>query len=280
MPLPDVSVVVPTRDRPAALERCLGALAAQTGVRTLEIVVVDDGSRAASEVAGVVAGFPTARLVRLEGQGPAAARNAGVAATRAPIVCFTDDDCVPHPEWASRLAAALEDDADAAGGEITTVEPASPFSVATRLVWLSLREPESGDHPYTAFLATGCLAARRDVLTEFPFDEDYRFASEDRDWCARLTSSGRRLARAPNALVVHHRTDGLASFWQRYVRYGEGAHRFRQLHSDGRPAAAGFYGRLLRAGFHESLSVGVLVCVSQAATAVGFARASLASHHP
>lgn len=278
MPAPEVSVVVPTRDRPAALERCLAALSAQTGVGALEIVVVDDGSRAAAEVARIVARFPAARLVRLEGGGPAAARNAGVASARAPIVCFTDDDCEPHPEWAGHLAAALAAGADAAGGEITTVEPSSPFSVATRLVWLSLREPESGDHPYAAFFATGCLAARREVLTEFPFDEGYRFASEDRDWCARLTSSGHRLARAPAALVVHHRVDGLVSFWQRYVRYGEGAYRFRQLHSDGRPAAAGFYGRLVRAGFRESLSVGVLVCVSQAATAVGFARASLASH--
>ena len=43
--MPDVSVIVPTRDRPAALERCLRALSRQTLGDALEIIVVDDGSR-------------------------------------------------------------------------------------------------------------------------------------------------------------------------------------------------------------------------------------------
>jgi glycosyltransferase involved in cell wall biosynthesis len=61
---PLISVVVPTRDRPAALGRCLEALSAQTALERLEVVVVDDRSLDASEIAAAVARHPHVRLVR------------------------------------------------------------------------------------------------------------------------------------------------------------------------------------------------------------------------
>jgi mycofactocin glycosyltransferase len=96
-----VSVVVPTRDRPAALDRCLAALSAQT-LDELEVVVVDDGSVASADVAAVVARHPRARLIQQAGRGPAAARNAGARASRGSFLCFTDDDCAADRDWAER----------------------------------------------------------------------------------------------------------------------------------------------------------------------------------
>ncbi|MGH3142693.1 MAG: glycosyltransferase, partial [Gaiellales bacterium] len=110
---PLISVIVPTRDRPAALARCLGALASQTAADALEVIVVDDGSRAADEVREVVALHRRARLIQRAGGGPAAARNAGGQHARGAVLCFTDDDCAPQQEWAERLAEALDCGADA-----------------------------------------------------------------------------------------------------------------------------------------------------------------------
>ena len=93
---PAISVVVPTRDRPAALGACLAALDGQTFDEPLEVVVVDDGSDAADWIAGIVARHPNARLVRQRGAGPAAARNAGARQAGGETLCFTDDDCVPQ----------------------------------------------------------------------------------------------------------------------------------------------------------------------------------------
>src|SRR5436190_13244656 len=80
---PRVSVVVPTRDRPELLRRCLGALEAQT--LPVEVVVIEDS----------------------EGRGPAWARNEGVRRASGEIVCFTDDDCAPEPGWAEALAMLI-----------------------------------------------------------------------------------------------------------------------------------------------------------------------------
>ena len=268
----EVSIVVPTRDRPRSLERCLEAVAGQSGVSSLEIIVVDDGTKDGDAVARAVARHGGARLVRLEGRGPAAARNAGVGVAQHPVVCFTDDDCEPSPDWASRLAGALQAGVHAAGGSTINVRPDSPFALASGAISQALRQSEPGLHPHAAFASTANLAVLLEVARTVVFDESFSFASEDRDWCVRLTAAGYELASVPEAVVVHHRNDGLTDFWRRYVRYGEGSYRFRQIHSDGRPARSGFYAGLVREGFERGVAAGTLVCVSQIATAVGYTK--------
>jgi glycosyltransferase involved in cell wall biosynthesis len=272
---PEISIVVPTRDRPEHLTRCLAALARQTA-RDLEIVVVDDASRDADAVAAVVAAVPTARLVRGAGRGPAAARNAGVATARAPVVCFTDDDCEPVPGWAAALAARLAAGADAAAGPTRNARPRSVTAAAAQTIASHLAEStvEGGALDRAGrmrFAPTSNLACRAAVCTALPFDESYPLAAgEDRDWCARLLASGRTLVFEPAALVGHHQELSPVGFWRQQVRYGRGAYRFRAGHATlRRPEPARFYLALLRRGFAGGMRVGGLVCVAQAATAVG-----------
>ncbi len=269
---PGVSVVVPTRDRPDRLAACLAALARQTA--EVEIVVVDDGSRDARVVAAVVAAVPGARLVRGAGRGPAAARNAGAAAARAPLLCFTDDDCTPVPGWAAALAARLAAGADAAAGPTRNGRPGSACAAAAQAVATHLAEatvePGTGR---MRFAPTSNVACRADVWAAVPFDERYPLAAgEDRDWCARLLGAGRTLVFEPAALVHHHQDLSLAGFWRQQVRYGRGAYRFRAAHGTlRRPEPPRFYLGLLRRGFAAGLRAGVLVCVAQVATAAGIA---------
>ncbi|OLT14677.1 hypothetical protein BJF78_17780 [Pseudonocardia sp. CNS-139] len=270
---PRISVVVPTRDRPDRLVRCLAALDRQT-VPGLEIVVVDDASRDTLAVVRAVATAPRARLVRGEGRGPAAARNAGVAAARAPLVCFTDDDCEPVPEWAAALAATVEHGADAAAGPTRNGRPDSVFAAAAQAIATHLAEATID--PATSamrFAPTSNLACRADVCREIPFDERYPLAAgEDRDWCARLLAAGRTLVFAPDALVRHHQELDATGFWRQQVRYGRGAYRFRSDHGTlRRLEAPAFYAGLVRRGLADGVRAGALVCVAQAATAVGMA---------
>jgi glycosyltransferase involved in cell wall biosynthesis len=106
---PELSVVIPTRDRPEALARALSAALAQRDV-AVEVVVVDD----ASEVPVAVPDDPRVRLVRTErSRGVSAARNRGLAEVRGTWVSFLDDDDLWAPDRSARmLAAARRDDAD------------------------------------------------------------------------------------------------------------------------------------------------------------------------
>jgi glycosyltransferase involved in cell wall biosynthesis len=272
---PGITVAVPTRDRPAALARCLEAIGAQTARERLEVVVCDDGSRDARAVAATVAGFPGARIVRIEGRGPAAARNAAVDAALAPIVCFTDDDCIPDPEWAALLAAALAPGgAAAAAGRTLNARPADALAVAAQVIADSLIASAPGDPGAVTFAPTSNLAGRTDLLRDLPFDEGYPSAGgEDRDWCLRLGASGERLLYEPRAVVHHHQQLTLAGFLGQQIRYGRGAYRFHRAH----PAAGrGDLTTLVRRGFALGAAPGMLVCAAQAATAVGMADEALA----
>lgn len=102
-----VSVVVPTHDRPGGLARVLEALRAQTlAAEAFEVVVVDDGAGPETRRLLDELDDPRVTVVRRdEARGPAAARNAGWKAARAPLVAFTDDDCRPSSRWLEALLA-------------------------------------------------------------------------------------------------------------------------------------------------------------------------------
>src|SRR5438874_4759109 len=87
------AVVVCTRDRPQLLGGLLPALVSEAA-SGVEVVVVDSASQG-RETAELVesAGL---RLVRCDRPGASYARNVGLAATSAPVVVFTDDDCRPR----------------------------------------------------------------------------------------------------------------------------------------------------------------------------------------
>ena len=98
-----LSVVIPTRDRPAVLADALRTLAVQdVEAGVLDVVVVDDGST--GDLAPVVAAATSERVpMRLERQAPAglkAARDRGVAVTGGAVVAFLDDDVLVAPGWA------------------------------------------------------------------------------------------------------------------------------------------------------------------------------------
>ena len=128
----DVAVIIPTLRRPDSLERAVRSGLAQTGVadRLREIVVVDNDPQASSRDA-------TARLAAASAvpiiwrhaprPGVATARNAGLAATSAPLIAFLDDDEAASPGWlAALLTAQAATGADAVFGPIRGRAPDGP----------------------------------------------------------------------------------------------------------------------------------------------------------
>jgi GT2 family glycosyltransferase len=107
---PQISVVIPTRQRLESLAACLERLA--PGAQTLEaaryeVVVADDGASDATRV--MLAGrFPWTAYTPGPRRGPASNRNAGVRAARGAWIAFTDDDTLPDRDWLEQLIAARD----------------------------------------------------------------------------------------------------------------------------------------------------------------------------
>lgn len=97
MSSPEVSVIIPTYNRPNLLPRAIGSVLNQT-YTNFECIVVDDASPVDSS--SVVAEFDDDRLVYFEheiNQGASAARNTGIAHAKGEYIAFLDDD----DEWLS-----------------------------------------------------------------------------------------------------------------------------------------------------------------------------------
>jgi glycosyltransferase involved in cell wall biosynthesis len=255
-----ISVVVPTRDRPAALARCLAALARQRTSSPLEIVVVNDGH-------GPVEA-PGARVIGAGGAGPATARNCGARAARGRVVCFTDDDCAPGPDWAQRLADACAGGAAAAG--TTIADPAAGAAAAAAQLLTNTLMATSGGGDTLRFAPTCNLACDAATLAAVPFDESFALAAgEDRDWCARMAARGHPLRHVPGAVVVHRPQLGVRGLVRQQARYGRGAVGFAR--AGGALAGGGFYRELVRRAARAGPGTASLVALAQMAVAAGAA---------
>src|SRR3954451_24106322 len=119
-----ITVVVPTIGRPS-LDVLLDALAAASGPRPAELILVDDRP-SGPPLHPERPGLPAGRVVRTGGGGPARARNLGWRVARTEWIAFLDDDVVPDPDWYERLGeggAALGPDVAGSQGRVRVPLP-------------------------------------------------------------------------------------------------------------------------------------------------------------
>lgn len=195
-----VAVVVPTYKRPDMLRRCLDALLAQDfDPAAFEIVVADDGADAdtARLVETLAQTAPVSlRYLAVTGRhGPAAARNRGWQATEAPLIAFTDDDCVPDPAWLREGLAVFEDEVASVTGRLVMPIPEPPTDYERN---------EAGLQDRAEFITANCFVRRSALQWIGGFDERFRLAwREDSDLQFRLLKARLRIRRAPRAVVLH-----------------------------------------------------------------------------
>ncbi len=199
---PDVSVVMPVHDGAAFLPQAIATIDAQ-GAAGLEIVLVDDGSTDATPAfAAALAAERGDRVqvLRTEQRGPAAARNAGIAAARGSAIALLDvDDLWPAGRLAA-LRAPLDADPtlDAVVGKIEIV-----FTPKAEGVW----DPGQFRKGPVFFPHLGAGLFRPALFGRVgTFDETMRFG-EDVDWYMRVLESAPRLRAIPDVVLQYRLHD-------------------------------------------------------------------------
>lgn len=241
---PALALVVCTRDRATRLPATLAVLGGLRASRPWELVLVDNGSRDATPAvlaafaadaarAPAVAGAPVAVTVVDEPRaGLARARNAGIAASRAAVLCFTDDDCYPAPDFLDRWAEVFDDPAVGYGGGSIELHDPADHPITIRPVGApDLRRP--GAYVEAGFIHGANFAFRRALIEAAGgFDPDFgpgaRFNCEDVDMAGRVSALGAAGGYFPGPLVAHHhgrRTGPAVEALERSYAHGIGAYR-------------------------------------------------------
>lgn len=112
-----VSVLVPTYRRPANLLKCLQAVCKQElpPAEVLVVCRIDDPSSRAAIGEFMASHTLPIRVVDVTEGGVVAALNAGIAVCTSEVVCITDDDAMPDPDWTKRVAEHFAADPSIAG---------------------------------------------------------------------------------------------------------------------------------------------------------------------
>ena len=213
---PVVSVVISTYNRSGDLHDTLRALLDQTlDPAHYEVLVVDnnstDATRAVVESVAATSGGRVRYLFEAQ-QGVSFGRNAGIRASAAPLVAFTDDDVIPEPAWLANIVRAFERHAhvDYLSGKILPLFATPPAD------WLDFRNSgpctirDRGDTPmfstpghFFPGWATANLAIRRSMLDRSGlFAEDFP-RGEDLEFIIRVWRAGGRGMYAPDVVVSH-----------------------------------------------------------------------------
>lgn len=211
----EATLIIPTCNRPADLERCLRALAPQLEQHSCEVIVSDD-SRDERTQALLASAFPWVKKTTGPRRGPGANRNAAARHATGEWLIFIDDDLIPAPSFLSAYFTAFETEKDKGvlhGHTVATPEQSS----------LLLEAPEVLG-PLQIF--PSCNFAIRRALYEKTegFDVRYFPAFEDMEYCARLQAQGEPCGFVPNALVHHPKRPvpkamALARRWEPRVIY-------------------------------------------------------------
>jgi glycosyltransferase involved in cell wall biosynthesis len=212
------SIVIPTFNGASRIRNCLDSLVAQTTGRDVEILVVDDGST--DNTASVVSTYSSVRLITQANAGPAAARNRGALEALGKILLFTDDDCVPMPDWLGAMLEPFKDpDIVGAKGVYRTHQK----SLAARFVQIEYEDKYRlmAGLANIDFIDTYSAAFRRESFLEMTgYDTSFPVAcAEDVELSYRMSARGWKMKFVPAAIVYHTHPDTVSSYLKKKYKF-------------------------------------------------------------
>jgi glycosyltransferase involved in cell wall biosynthesis len=201
---PVISVVIATFRRVPLLVRCLQALAnQQMDKRAYEIIIVTDGpdeatvQRVREWQQSCPPNLAVTCLSLPQKKGPAAARNAGWRAACGELIVFTDDDCIPHPDFLEQYWQAYElyrPAAIAFSGQVIVPLPEVPTDY----------EKNIGQLQQARFVTANCACTYKALLHIGGLDESFGMAwREDTALEFDLHEHGIPIIKVASAVVEH-----------------------------------------------------------------------------
>ena len=214
-----VSIIIPTKDSAALLDRCLGSLFERTSHPNFEVVLVDNDT-SEPEALEVMQRHPVRRVPFPGPFNFSRANNLGVQTASGSLLVFLNNDTeIVTPDWLQQLAYFAEQQDVGAAGALLVYEDET---VQHAGVALGMRG--TADHTMRGFplgvdgyagslvcarevsaVTAACMMMRRSLFDQIGgFNEHFFTAYQDVDLCLRLRDKGLRIIYTPEARVVHH----------------------------------------------------------------------------
>lgn len=233
-PLPQVSVIIPVKDRPEDLRNCLTSLQElEYPQENIEVVVVDDGSTDNTPQVAEELGAILVRTGTIAG-GPALARNRGVKVASGEILAFIDSDCTASRLWLKELLPVFADkEVAAVGGLVDGMYKETAldrYEAVMSSLSLGRREMSGAAGNDTFYLPSCNLLVRKKVFADAGGFHAELHVGEDVDLTWRLRDAGRTIVYLPQGTVFHAHRSKVWPFMKRRFDYGTSEGMLQQLH--------------------------------------------------
>jgi glycosyltransferase involved in cell wall biosynthesis len=233
------SIVIPTYNRLDMLLRVLDALGAQQDAPEFETIVINDGSKDATE--NVISQRTDITFRTQPNGGPGRARNHGVTLARGKFVIFIGDDTVPEPRFLAehaRVHRNANDDPLTAclgytgwphGERVTAfMDYINDFGLQ-----FGYKLIKDGDVVPYNFFYTSNISIDRQLLVDHPFDTTFPSAAwEDIELAYRLNDLGLKIRYNAKAVTRHYHPMTIDSFARRQYTVGKSGAIFYQKHPE------------------------------------------------
>lgn len=204
--LPKVAVVIAAYNAETYIRETLESVFTQS-LKNIEVIVVDDGSTDGTQK--ILDSFSDRRLtvLRQENKGVSAARNAGLAAVRAPYVFFLDADDILTHDALLRMSSTLDrmpERVACFGHHIKIAEDGSELSRRSHLRWKLFPGDDTLRHLIAKNFICGAVCIRTEAARAVGgFDPALRLGEDWEFWC-RLALLG-DFAAMPNDVILMYR---------------------------------------------------------------------------
>lgn len=220
---PKVSVVIPTRDRPELLAKCLSTVLARTDYPDIEFWIVDNGSTDPEALAWLERFGAAPRVQVLRDESPfnySALNNLAVAQSTGSVICLLNNDIeAKDTNWLREMVSTLlQPDVGVVGCRLCY--PNGTLQHAGVIVGLGgtaghiFRGQKPGDPHYMhrpmlrqelSAVTAACLVTRREVYEQLGgLDTSFAVAFNDIDYCLRARKHGWKVVYDPHAELIHH----------------------------------------------------------------------------
>ena len=267
--MPELSIIVPTKDRPDRVAELVRRLHACSDEAEFELLVVDASAGRDTERRLQAAGQSLGRSIHhihKPGLDSPAARNLALESARAAVCLFLNDDCWPLPGLLKGHVAFHREHRETTAAMIGRAVPYWPYQPTPFERWLEssgfrhryddIHDPEdAGWRHFLTFNASAKLALLRAVGG---FDERFSVGFEDNELGFRLEGAGMRLRYDPDAVVEHFHPASLATTLSQFRLYGRGRRLLAESRAEEpRPRRPGARHRLAAACLAVPYALGV-----------------------
>jgi len=225
---PAISIIIPTKDAPEMLGRCLKSVSEKTSYPEFEVILMDNETTD-ERALQLMEQYPVRRLPSPNPFNFSRTNNQGAMAATGDFLVFLNNDTeIVTADWLRHLLYYAEQPEVGAAGALLVYEDRT---VQHAGVALGMRG--TADHTMRGFpmgvdgyagslvcarevsaVTAACLMMRKSLFHEIGgFNEHFFTIYQDVDLCLRLRERGLRLICTPEALVIHHESVSRRSYY-------------------------------------------------------------------